>query len=401
MNQYDGRRCQTLDCMEIVRTFHPIGQGAFYSERFYSIMNKEARYNIVYDCGTSWGTLSKAQKVVRSAFDKNDTIDYLFISHLDYDHISLIVTLMDSVQNIKNIVLPLVSEDELVIAIALNRISGYEDAVVFLEKLRNHYDIKEGSDRKKDDFTVLEVAGEETSPGIKGAQLWKAGESRNLDNEKEWLLIPRNVKTRERRAELERSLDELFKKQHVCNVLSKKEVFNGREFLEKLKDGKFVDSVMRNLVLCKEIKKAYEKVAGGTNENSLLLYSGPASTESRYRIRIECMPRAKRPHYHTFNAGCLYTGDSNCNINEWQRSMYPAFWDSIKTIQLPHHGSLSSFKLTENDIDKAYIMPVSCGISNSYGHPSGKVLAYLMMKDCCTKIVTELADSVYMQRISK
>ena len=46
----------------VQRTFHPVGQGAFYSERFYTSGQSEAVYNIVYDCGTSWGSVLKAKK---------------------------------------------------------------------------------------------------------------------------------------------------------------------------------------------------------------------------------------------------------------------------------------------------------------------------------------------------
>ena len=60
----------------VQRTFHPVGQGAFYSERFYTSGQSEAVYNIVYDCGTSWGSVLKAKKVVTQSFDKNDVIHY-------------------------------------------------------------------------------------------------------------------------------------------------------------------------------------------------------------------------------------------------------------------------------------------------------------------------------------
>lgn len=48
--------------MIVVRTFHPVGQGAFYSERFYEEDCSSAKYNIVYDCGTSWGNIMKAKR---------------------------------------------------------------------------------------------------------------------------------------------------------------------------------------------------------------------------------------------------------------------------------------------------------------------------------------------------
>jgi hypothetical protein len=57
----------------IVRTFHPIGQGAFYSER-------NEKFNMVYDCG-EWKDSNYANKVVKQSFGTTDTIDLLFISH--------------------------------------------------------------------------------------------------------------------------------------------------------------------------------------------------------------------------------------------------------------------------------------------------------------------------------
>lgn len=68
--------------MKVVRTFHPIGQGAFYSERYYDDDKPGARHNIVFDCGVIAGVV-KARKVVSQSFTGNDVIDYLFLSHLD------------------------------------------------------------------------------------------------------------------------------------------------------------------------------------------------------------------------------------------------------------------------------------------------------------------------------
>jgi glyoxylase-like metal-dependent hydrolase (beta-lactamase superfamily II) len=124
--------------MRIVRTFHPVGQGALYSERFYEEDNPQAKYNIVYDCGTSWGAITKAKKVVNLAFDKNDTIDYLFISHLDFDHVSLVNTLIESVDGkVRNIVLPLVYKEEVRIGINLNYIANHQETETFLRWILN------------------------------------------------------------------------------------------------------------------------------------------------------------------------------------------------------------------------------------------------------------------------
>ena len=91
--------------MELKRTFHAIGQGAFYTERFYE--NKTNVFNVVYDCGTL-----NAQKnlvyQIHAEFAQRTEIEYLFISHFHKDHISGIKEL-DRYCSIKNYVVPVIS----------------------------------------------------------------------------------------------------------------------------------------------------------------------------------------------------------------------------------------------------------------------------------------------------
>ena len=91
----------------IKRIFHPIGQGAFYSERHTS-----CNINIVYDCGTTNPRLLAKQKVISQSFRKDDVIHILFISHFDKDHISLIDTLKKAVKKIERVVLPLLHDEQ-------------------------------------------------------------------------------------------------------------------------------------------------------------------------------------------------------------------------------------------------------------------------------------------------
>lgn len=90
----------------IQRTFHPVGQGAYYSERHIS-----NNINIVYDCGTEYKNRNNKgiKSVVHQSFSKDEVIDILFISHFDFDHISLIDELMNTVKEVKNVVIPLLS----------------------------------------------------------------------------------------------------------------------------------------------------------------------------------------------------------------------------------------------------------------------------------------------------
>lgn len=66
--------------MKVVRTFHPVGQGAFNSERFYEGTLQNATHNIMYDCGVSIRHEWQVNHVVTQAFTDEDEIDILFIS---------------------------------------------------------------------------------------------------------------------------------------------------------------------------------------------------------------------------------------------------------------------------------------------------------------------------------
>ena len=75
----------------IQRIFHPIGQGAFYTE-------KHPDFNIVYDCGIIQYSkhTQLADEVVKNSFNPKSEIDILFISHFDFDHISKIKVLKET-----------------------------------------------------------------------------------------------------------------------------------------------------------------------------------------------------------------------------------------------------------------------------------------------------------------
>ena len=388
--------------MEIIRTFHPVGQGAFYSERFYKDEERAAGYNIVFDCGTSWGYIGKMKKVVSQAFNQNDEIDYLFISHLDYDHVSLVDTLLTTVHLVRNIVLPLISEEELLIVQSYHRISNHGSVVAFLQKIIRHIRGIHDDDYANGDYSIIFV-GSEVNPNIIGAngRIWINGTAQAGRWTPDWVFIPYNVGYRSRKQELIMQFDSLLAKpdfnQEMIRI-GEAPVQNGGELYERLKTQAFVRTVLENDAMKKAIKKAYENLPGGTNENSLLLYSGPANIENDYEVMYG-IPYHVWYWRNIYEAGCLYTGDSNCDLENWRDKKYANVWDNIGTIQLPHHGSLDSFDVTANPLDRPYVFPVSCGSVNSYGHPSGKVLAYLLMNGCLPHIVTEMAGTLLMERI--
>ena len=380
--------------IKIVRTFHPVGQGAFYSERFQIWKPEVETHNIVYDCGVCYMKEKQAVHVVNQAFAGKDEIDYLFISHLDYDHVSLAYAILPRV---KNIVLPLVSKEELVIAMLFYVVSEERDAARFFNEI-----IRRLEDNNRRNTVIFVGDIEENLNDWENANVIKSGTDIVPQWDYDWVLIPHNVKYRARKQELMDELDKKKKKKEFVKEivgLGLKPFKTAEELLSKLNESDFAGKVLVMPNLRKAIKSAYASIEGGTNENSLLLYSGPKSGVTRYMLEF-CMPNRRWCDCRISQAACLYTGDSTCDMADWKKK-YVAVWEHIGTIQLPHHGSVESFEVDTYPVDRQYIFPVSFGTYNTYGHPSGKVLAYLMMCDCCIQMVTEMANSRYMQSIGK
>ena len=380
--------------IKIVRTFHPVGQGAFYSERFQIWKPEVETHNIVYDCGVCYMKEKQTVHVVNQAFAGKDEIDYLFISHLDYDHVSLAYAILPRV---KNIVLPLVSKEELVIAMLFYVVSEERDAARFFNEI-----IRRLEDNNRRNTVIFVGDIEENLNDWENANVIKSGTDIVPQWDYDWVLIPHNVKYSSRKQKLMDELDKLIhEKEFVKEIvgLGLKPFKTAEELLSKLNESDFAGKVLVMPNLRKAIKSAYASIEGGTNENSLLLYSGPKSGVTRYMLEF-CMPNRRWCDCRISQAACLYTGDSTCDMADWKKK-YVAVWEHIGTIQLPHHGSVESFDVDTYPVDRQYIFPVSFGTYNTYGHPSGKVLAYLMMCDCCIQMVTEMANSRYMQSIGK
>lgn len=371
----------------IERIFHPIGQGAFYSER-------HENFNIVYDCG-NWRNTKLADKVVKQAFAKNEVIDILFISHFDYDHVNKIKTLSEHTQ-IKKVIMPLLYEDEKILLINLYRALNFQ-ILTLIENPQKFFG-------EETQIITVEPSENNESPigdNIEPIDLDKLNISsiasgsilRKKFNTYEWVYIPYNYKYNVRNQELE-------------NLLS-----NSGFDVEELKNNPnyTIDEVVSNR---KKLKNIYTKVSGNINQNSMLLYSG------LNRLHKGCKQRAfffDHPHryfrceeefYHIRwhrmarernRVSCIYTGDTDLNIVNI-KSIFRNFWTSVGTIQIPHHGDIKSFDKSVLD-NKYYWCPISVGEKNSYGHPSSKVVTDILSQHSCPILVTENLTSAFIECI--
>jgi hypothetical protein len=123
------------------------------------------------------------------------------------------------------------------------------------------------------------------------------------------------------------------------------------------------------------LKAAYAEI-GGTNENSMIVFSLPG----RNTKILEC--------YNAHSAGCMYTGDYNFRNNYGAdlKGIIENNRIQIGTIQVPHHGSKDDFN--EEIAFKDVVYPVSVAKANGKKHPNAAVLGVIEEKGGYPVIVT-------------
>lgn len=372
---------------KVLRTFHPIGQGAFYSER-------HDDFNIVYDCG-SMPLSSYTRSVVRSAFTETDDIDILFISHFDYDHVSAISVLMSSVRKIKRVVLPLLHEEHKNLLININRalsqnivkllkdpqsFFGKDTVIVFVKPAPPQDDVDENKDGDLEQIDLREIHKRinRTNSRIELA----SGAKLSLGGMLSWVFIPYNFCNTNRSYQLESAL--------------KAEGFNVKQLKSDLNYSLTAFSTPTAL---KALRKVYSLIDGNVNENSMLLYSGPdkSNNSSKWCVCYDCFNDCSWPHYCINRPGCIYTGDSDLNkIN--LGAVYTGVVFHVGVLQIPHHGSKHNFSIHSlNDFWPHVICPISFGTKNNYGHPAFEIVNCLSQQRFVPLLITEQSETKFIQ----
>ena len=347
----------------ITRLILPVGQGAFYVEKF-----KNGK-NIVYDCG-SISNRKKIPKLIEKYFGKNEAIEALFISHLDKDHMNGVEELLKQCE-VKRICFPLITEEmklALKIKVMIEEAMGnsyskfmkefVEDPETAIKKIKENIKIKlieilpndEENNKKNDNEDtknqkikrIKKKSGEDIAEEIEGLE--------HSCNENKWELIPYNFKQETRINEFEKKLEKEFGKKISLKEVEKiwKENEDNRE----------------------KIKKVYESLKGDLNTNSMTLFSGVRQVGKQMQYDSSYV-----------KVGCLYTGDYEAKgKNKWKtlEEAYIEYWKWIGMIQVPHHGSIRNC----NDalISKKAVYFLSAGEKNTYKHPSQNVVRGIRFK---------------------
>lgn len=404
--------------MNMTRTFHPIGQGAFYSEEFYN-SEKGCIFRAVYDCGSlkycglqrnSDGTPLKRKDIeerVVQAFPDGHGVDILFVSHLDDDHVNLIPCLKPfKDRQIRRVILPLLSAEERYMLtgyhLSRSRWGRISDA---LNCIINNPEDYFGNDTK---VTFVRPADEERSlmgnevddegVGVDDLQrevpsLTKISIGNNLPDSGRmlrWLLIPYNHKP--------------LRYYNLKGEL--KNAFGAGFQIANLKDPDFV---IKNL---KDLRRCYKALSDGINRNSMALYSGPLDDTclssigevvgcdiwGRYcpcdqfaEYWLDRVLRHEQSSVFHGSPGCLYTGDVSLDDADLTR-VFGRYVKNIGMVQLPHHGSFDSFGSGNLPID-GQVCVVSYGEKNQFGHPAFAAKRAVAQKGGLWVDVTETDES--------
>lgn len=387
---------------KVIRVFHPVGQGAFYSESHSH--DDGAPYTVVYDCGTK-----KDQNWLKSRIADSRIVDpdLMFLSHFHDDHYKGIKFL-----NPKVIILPIMKEwDRVIFWIGnLLKSSGFNpDLAADLQK--QFPGAKIIQIQPADDETeypadapvtnIDEISTPENTHTVNppNGNIFPTGTRFNSNAIPDWIYIPVNPCLDRKTVQ---QFEDLIKAYRLDE--NKLKTLDTQYFNEK-KD---------------ELKSIYNAI-GSPNEYSMAVYSGPSKSKFHMvhfniNLRGHCLCSHFEldcpycPYFrHILAPGCLYLGDMNLNnsvdpLKIIYRYLGIDLQEMIGTIQVPHHGSKDNYDsklLGTYDIhtnswtprNNCVVYVISVGESNTYGHPDGFVMHKLISSGHILKLVTEEPSS--------
>lgn len=411
------------------RTFHPVGQGAFYSEIFKLPTNsdKSDEYRVVYDCGSKKDKDWLKNRISES-FPTKD-VDILFLSHFHDDHYKGIINLQPKI-----IILPLLDEWDKVIFWIGKQLKKCRIDINYAVKLKNKFPSSrfiyirplDEETRRSEESTNLDNrinTSVQNSDGSEADIELNSGSLITNNSIPEWIYIPVNPK-------LDKSVTDLFRDLLKLNKIDETKL----RTLDK-------DFFLANKEVLGEI---YNKI-GDPNEFSMAVYSGPNPYLPQNSQRViggnilgignvyhNCIcnyPIHKWQFHHCpsfiynhreirrLRIGCLYLGDIKLSDKQNHSlllqkiySLFPidSIYD-INTIQVPHHGSIDNYHPSLcsfydwtsgkwEKFDREILYVISVGESNHYGHPSAWVIKDLLDHGHTIVLVTESPTSTFIER---
>lgn len=340
--------------MEVKRTFHPVGQGAFYTEVFF---DQKSWQVVVYDCGSETGSKTMSMQLddqidlFKNSFIRKQQIDILFISHFHADYISGIDRLLANVK-VKATIIPMLDWATLTLTRVRNFLQYYPNNPVFALNIdriiRELYLNGENSERFGQVVMVSPNSGDEVEDNeqakgdiVSKRKIIYTGSKIPLNEF--WEYVPFNSIT--------------FNDQRAQDLLK------GLMNLSGVTDPRQLDleDLIRNRLA--DVANEYKNAMKNANNNlyTLVVCSRPVNG-----VLPQPCPRLSR---------CMYFGDLDCKQNHslWGRFIKLFDYSEIGTVQVPHHGAKRNWRPEMEFGDPRHYI-VSSGSTNGHHHPSYWVL---------------------------
>ncbi len=366
--------------INLTRTFHPIGQGAFYTEVFKGGTNSP--FVTVYDCGSETAEASMDVSLndqidqFKSSLGSNPQIDLLFISHFHADHINGLNRLLSGIRVVKTII-PMLDWPTII----LTRVQNY------LRFHRGNPAIIESADQIISDLYLSERINND-----------KYGKviivSPNTDDD-------RGYEDQANGAIVRNGSSLLSGNKIIGNRFWEYIPFNSISFNDS-RSRTLLDGLLRlggvedpahlnlNTLLrdhLDDVEKEYEKAIGNRKHN---LYSLVVESKPVDGVMPEPAPRL---------SDCVYFGDFEYKQNNtlWDRFNRAINYSGVGTVQVPHHGAKSNWR-TEMGIGDPRHYIISSGSTNGYHHPSYWVIEEIWQKGHRPFVVSEKWGSKQVYR---
>lgn len=407
--------------MKALFSFFKAGQGLFYGGRIWDQETKRV-YTVVYDCGTYPFITGSTQSLNNEinffkywqpySLPINDEIELLFISHLDYDHVSGLKRLLQEFK-VKNIILPYIDKEHRKVFLA--SIPDYDDSVNSLSF--------------EDYFSFIESPNQFISRQSQSTNMFFVKPNDNNNTEYQGYTDNDNQSDAYARGTINHDKDELtgqtnatkyennlqfFIKKHwefttYCKNVSQDAINKLRDSLKRTFGKETSEDLsldnLKQIVTDKrkEAHKCYTDCIGEINSYGLVLLHGPINLKDLSGIfysdcDLNCCYNdySWRPHFYDedclkknkrFMLGTILFGDTSINKENNPVDFPQAFKNklaNVHVVQVPHHGSSNNWdfdafealNIGENiNCWRHHVLSVcNFGVGNTYGHPSYQVL---------------------------
>lgn len=427
------------------RRQHPVGQGGFHSgeiiaPRDASLIVSTQRgprviaanaFRYVYDCGSRQGARCRELAKLYATSSHSRTLDLLFLSHFDDDHVNGVPDLLHAYSGVKvdTIIMPWVDDVERLIAFARaysqrRSVSDFfEGLVIDLQGTLSSFNpgrilfIR----RRPPDLEGEPVDIGPSGEGPEGSFRYKI----STDSAGGGRAPPRGSRGRFGSTEVITLFDDavidvdirtttfswLFKPyvrpadpERVEDFQRQAETLLGWHwgtFRSRIADRTTRENLVRNEVQAKALAKAYRTAFSNRNLTSLCLYSGPsASGPSRGHLMVklghtECGRTEKIGWLGTADALLREPRDTLAFVTHYQAQQF-----SVATLALPHHGALPNY----SPLLVSTFSPVTCVASakppKNWRHPHPDVIADVEAQGakgvCVSDAEISVFDEVYI-----